>query len=89
MSEPKRYQAPWMNRRVVASYKRKYHAWQRYMNHRRSERWRLYVRERHDAVRIARDEKRKFENKLAKEIGLNRRGFFKYVTSKLTVRPDI
>ena len=89
MSEPKRYQAPWMNRRVVASYKRKYHAWQRYMNHRRSERWRLYVRERNDAVRIARDEKRKFENKLAKEIGLNRRGFFKYVNSKLTVRPDI
>ena len=48
-----------------------------------------YVRERNDAVRIARDEKRKFENKLAKEIGLNRRGFFKYVNSKLTVRTEI
>ena len=59
------------------------------MNHKRSARWREYVRERNDAIRIARDERRKFEKKLAKEIGLNRRGFFKYVNSKLTVRPDI
>ena len=89
MSEPKRYQAPWMNRKVVSAYKKKYHAWKRYMAHKRSTKWRTYVRERNDAIRIARDERRKYEKKLAKEIGLNRRGFFKYVNSKLTVRPEI
>ena len=89
MSEPKRYQVPWMNRKVVSAYKKKYHAWNRYMAHKRSTKWRTYVRERNDAIRIARDERRKYEKKLAEEIGLNRRGFFKYVNSKLTVRPEI
>ena len=89
MSEPRRYQAPWMNRKVVSAYKKKYHAWKRYMAQRRSTKWRTYVRERNDAIRIARDERRKYEKKLAKEIGLNRRGFFKYVNSKLTVRPEM
>ena len=89
LSEPKKYRAPWMNRKVVRVYKKKYHAWKRYMEHRRSARWREYVRNRNDAIRIARDERRKFEKKLAKEVGLNRRGFFKYVNSKLTVRPQI
>ena len=59
------------------------------MAHKRSTKWRTYVRERNDAIRIARDERRKYEKKLAKEIGLNRRVFFKYVNSKLTVRPEI
>ena len=57
------------------------------MEHRRSAKWRTYVRERNAASKVERDEKRAFEKRLAKEIGLNRRGFFKYVTSKLTVRP--
>ena len=89
MSEPKKYQAPWMNRRVRKAYRNKLKAWQRYLEHKRSTRWREYVQERNLASKIERDEKRAFERKLAKEIGLNRKGFFKYVNSKLTVRPEI
>ena len=88
-SEPKRYQAPWMNRKVVRIFKRKYFAWQRYLEHDNSARWREYVRERNKAVRIVRDERRRYEKKLVKEIGKNRRGFFKYVNSRLTVRPEL
>ena len=89
MSEPKKYQAPWMNRRVRKAYRNKLKAWQRYLEHKRSTRWREYVQERNLASKIEGDEKRAFEQKLAKEIGLNRKGFFKYVNSKLTVRPEI
>ena len=89
MSEPKRYKTPWMNRKVTAAYKKKYHAWKRYLEHKRSIRWREYVRKRNIASRIARNEKKAFEKKLTKEIGKNRRGFFKYVNSKLTVKPEI
>ncbi|CAL4244065.1 unnamed protein product, partial [Meganyctiphanes norvegica] len=45
MSKPRRFLAPWMNRKVVKAYKKKYHAWKRYMQHRRSAGWREYVRE--------------------------------------------
>ena len=89
LSVPKRYQAPWMNMKVARIYKRKYFAWKRYMEHRNSFRWREYVKERNKACRIERDERRAYEKKLAKEIGVNRRGFFKYVNSRLTVRPEI
>ena len=59
------------------------------MEHSNSVRWREYVRDRNSACRIERDEKRAYEKKLAKEVGINRRGFFKYVNSKLTMRPEI
>merc|ERR1712120_7011 len=78
-----------MNGKVVKAYKKKYFAWKRYMEHSNSIRWREYVRDRNNACRIERDEKRAYEKKLAKEVGVNRRGFFKYVNSKLTVRPQI
>ena len=89
LSEPRTHNAPWMNRRVISLYKRKYHAWKRYMENKISHRWQEYVKERNKASRVERDERRAYEKRLAKEVGLNRRGFFKYVNSKLTVRPEI
>ena len=89
LSEPRTHNAPWMNRKVVAVYKKKYHAWKRYMESKNSYRWREYVKDRNKASRVERDERRAYEKRLAKEVGLNRRGFFKYVNSKLTVRPEI
>ena len=89
LSEPKRYCASWMNKKVVKIYRKKYFAWKRYMESKSSFRWREYVKERNKANRIERDERRIYEKKLAKEVGINRRGFFKYVNSKLTVRPEI
>ncbi|CAL4089619.1 unnamed protein product, partial [Meganyctiphanes norvegica] len=52
MSEPKKYQAPWMNRRVRKAYRKKLKAWQRYLEHKRSARWREYVQERNLASKI-------------------------------------
>ena len=89
LSEPKIYTASWMNNKVVKAYKKKYFAWKRYMESRNSFRWREYIKERNLTKRVERDERRIYEKKLAKEVGLNRRGFFKYVNSKLTVRPEI
>ena len=89
LSEPRTHNAPWMNRKVVSLYKKKYHAWKRYMENKISHRWSEYVKERNKVSRVERDEKRAYEKRLAKEVGLNRRGFFKYVNSKLTVRPEI
>ena len=89
LSEPKRYTASWMNRKVVRAYKNKYFAWKRYMESKNSFRWREYIKERNRTSRVERDERRIYEKKLAKEVGINRRGFFKYVNSKLTVRPEI
>ena len=31
LSEPRTHKTPWMNRKVIALYKKKYHAWKRYM----------------------------------------------------------
>ena len=45
--------------------------------------------ERNKTCKIERDEKRAYEKILAKEVGLYHRGFFKYVNSRLTVRPEI
>ena len=59
------------------------------MESKSSHRWREYVKDRNKASKIERDERRAYEKRLAKEVGLNRRGFFKYVNSKLTVRPEI
>ena len=89
LSEPRTHKTPWMNRKVIVLYKKKYHAWKRYMESKSSYRWRDYVKERNKTSRVERDEKRAYEKRLAKEVGLNRRGFFKYVNSKLTVRPEI
>ena len=89
MSIPRRYLDPWMNRKVITMYKNKYFAWKRHMESDRSEKRREYVKERNKAKRIERDERRAYEKRLANEVGTNRRGFFKYVNSKLTVRPEI
>ena len=89
LSEPRKYTAPWMNRKVVRAYKSKYFAWKRYMESKGSFRYRQYVKERNKTSKVERDERRIYEKKLAKEVGKNRRGFFKYVNSKLTVRPEI
>ena len=59
------------------------------MERKSSIRWRNYVKERNNYSKIERDEKRLYERKLAKEISKNKRAFFKYVNSKLTVKHEI
>ena len=89
MSKPKKHKVPWMNNKVARAHKKKYFSWQRYMENKSSIRWRNYVKERNNYSKIERDEKRLYERKLSKEIGKNKRAFFKYVNSKLTVKQEI
>ena len=89
MSKPMRRYAPWMNRKVVQAQKKKYFSWKRYMENRSSIRWREYVKERNKYSTLERDERRKYERDLAEKIKEDTRPFFKYVNSKLTVRPEI
>ena len=91
MSKPMRRYAPWMNRKVVQAQKKKYFSWKRYMENRSSIRWREYVKERNKYSTLERDERRIFERSLAENMAQNfdTKPFFKYVNSKLTVRPEI
>ena len=89
MSKPRRYVAPWMNIKVVRAYKKKYFAWKRYMESPSSNKWQRYATDRNKANKTERDERRAYEKRLTDEIRTNRKGFFKYVNSKLTVRPEI
>ena len=54
-----------------------------------SNKWQRYATDRNRANKTERDEKRAYERRLTEEIRTNRKGFFKYVNSKLTVRPEI
>ena len=48
-----------------------------------------YKREANRLKKLTRKAKRKFEKKLAEEVRHNKRAFFRYVNSKLTVRPEL
>ena len=76
MSEPRKYKAPWVNGKVRRAYRNKHMSWLRYLEKKRGSRWREYVKDRQKVEKIERQEKRAYEKKLAKEIGLNRRVFF-------------
>ena len=89
MVSPKDYNEPWMNRKIMRLWKRKYHAWQRVTENNTSRRWREYKEERNRLKYHIRKTKRTFEKKIAEEARHNKRAFYKYVNSRLTVRPEI
>ena len=89
MTKPRDFNEPWMNWRLMRVWKRKYFAWKRYTESRGYQRYREYKKEANKMKKEARKAKREYEKKLAKEIRHNKRAFFRYVNSKLTVRPEI
>ena len=89
MSTPKDYNEPWMNRKLLKLWKKKQHAWKRYSNEKSQRKWRQYRRETNKLKKNTRKARRKYERKIAKESKTNKRAFFRYVNSKLTVRPEI
>ena len=89
MSNPGDYNEPWMNKSLLRQWKKKYHAWKRYTEGKNYHKYEEYKREANVLKKKIRQTKRAYERKLAKGIRHNRRGFFKYVNSRLTVRPEI
>ena len=89
MTKPRDFNEPWMNWRIMRVWKRKYFAWKRYTECKGSQRYREYKKEANKMKKEARKAKREYEKKLAREIRHNKRAFFRYVNSKLTVRPEI
>ena len=89
MSTPKDYNDPWMNPSLMRYWKNKYHAWKRYSETKSYHRKQVYKRKADLFKKKARQAKRLYEKRLAKGVRHNRRAFFRYVNSKLTVRPEI
>ena len=89
MTKPRDFNEPWMNWRIMRVWKRKYFAWKRYTECKGYQRYREYKKEANKMKKEARKAKREYEKKLAREIRHNKRAFFRYVNSKLTVRPEI
>ena len=89
LTKHKDYNEPWMNGNLMRYWKKKYHAWKRFTENQSYQRYREYKRETNRFKKLTRKAKRAYENKLAKGIRHNKRTFFRYVNSKLTVRPEI
>ena len=89
VSNPKDYNEPWMNRTLMKKWKKKYFAWKRYTESKSFSKYREYKKEADLLKKNARQAKRAYEKKIAKEASGNKRQFFRYVNSKLTVRPEI
>ena len=89
MTKHKDYNEPWMNGKLMRHWKRKYFAWKRFTESQSYQRYREYKRETDVFKKQTRKAKRAYEKNLAKGIRNNKRAFFRYVNSKLTVRPEI
>ena len=89
MSNPKDFNEPWMNNSLLKQWKKKYHAWKRYTAGKSYRKYEEYKRETNVLKKKIRQAKRLYEKKLAKGIRHDKKSFFRYVNSKLTVRPEI
>ena len=85
----KDFNEPWMNNSLLKQWKKKYHAWKRYTAGKSYRKYEEYKRETNVLKKKIRQAKRLYEKKLAKGIRHNKKSFFRYVNSKLTVRPEI
>ena len=89
MSTPRDYNEPWMNKSLMRYWKKKYHAWKRYTENKSNTRQQAYRKEADVFKKQARRAKRIYEKRLSKGARHNKKAFFRYVNSKLTVRPEI
>ena len=89
ISTPKDYNEPWMNRPLMRFWRKKYHAWKRYTESKSYAKHQEARKEADAYKKNARQAKRLYEKRLAKGVRHNKKAFFRYVNSKLTVRPEI
>ena len=89
-NEPERRHKPlWMNKDAMRKVKKKYHAWKRYTKTNQYGDYETYCRARNAATNEVRRAKRTYERKLAEEIKVNPKSFWKYVRSKTKVKKGI
>ena len=86
---PRDYNEPWMNARLMKLWKKKRNSWTRVQEKYSKNSWKRYRRDRDKLSLNIRKEKRLYEGKIAKNARGNKKAFFKYVNSRLTVRPEI
>ena len=89
MSTPKDYNEPWMNGKILRLWKKKHYAWSRYSTRKSPRRWREYRKEANKLKKNTRKARRLYERRIAADAKINKRAFFRYVNSRLTVRPEI
>ena len=89
MTRPRDYNEPWMNKKLMKFWRKKHFAWKRFTERDSYEAYREYRKNANYFKSIARKTKRAYERKLARDVRKNRRAFFRYVNSKLTVRPEM
>ena len=89
MSNPRDYNEPWMNQHLLRQWKKKYFAWKRFTDTKSHANYVQYKKETKSLKKSTRKAKRKYEKKLAKQVRHNKRAFYRYVNSKLTVRPEL
>ena len=78
-----------MNRKLLKLWKKKQNAWQRYSTEKSQRKWRLYRKEANKLKKNTRKARKIYERKLTIESKTNKRAFFRYVNTKLTIRPEI
>ena len=83
MSNPKDYNEPWMNNKLLRLWKKKYFAWKRYTERKGYQRYREYKQETEKLKRQSRKAKRAYERKIAKGARHNKRAFFRRKDLKL------
>ena len=90
LEAPRDFNQPWMNRSLLRTWKKKYYAWKRYTDTRSYQKYEEYKKEAKKFKNLARKVKRLHVKKLARGVThKNKKAFFRYVNSKLTVRPEI
>ena len=85
----KRKNPLWMSNKTLKAVKKKYHTWKRYTWIRQYQDYLRYIQVRNAATRDIRRAKRDFEKKLAADIKLNPKCFWKYARSKTKVKAGI
>ena len=89
LGSPRDYNEPWMNRDIMRIWIKKSHAWNRLGVRNSDGRWDEYKSHRDHLRKIIRKSRRLHEKKIAENARQNKRAFFKYVNSRMTVRPEI
>ena len=90
LEAPRDFNQPWMNRSLLRLWKKKYYAWKRYTDSKSYQKYEEYKKEAKKFKNLSRKVKRLHVKKLARGVThKNKKAFFRYVNSKLTVRPEI
>ena len=83
------FNEPWMNDSRMRIWRNKQNTWARVQRMGSNRNWRRYKAARDKLRTSMRKARRLYEKNISKDARNNKRSFFKYVNSRLTVRPEI